>query len=468
MRWVGWAARPVAGTAAMALLLLAPARAGAQALAPNGPEFQVNTHTALFQELPSVAADADGNFVVVWSCDGASGTDTGSLSIQGQRYASDGSALGAQFQVNTYTTGDQMHASVTAEADGDFVVVWDSNGSNGPDTSFRSVQGQRYASDGSLQGAQFQVNTYTDELPDSRLRGGGCETGTSSWCGRAWARPGRTRSYRSIQGQRFDSVGAPQGAEFQINTYTTNYQRTPFVAADADGDFVVVWQSFGSSGTDVDGYSIQGQRYASDGSTQGVEFQVNDYTTLFQLNPSVAADADGDFVVVWHSYGSFGTDTSGFSVQGQRYASDGSLQGAQFQVNSHTTSDQDFSHVAAAADGYFVVVWDSAGSFGPDTSGDSIQGQRYAPNGSAQGAEFQVNTYTTSQQSSAFLAVAGDRVAVVWQSDGSPGSDTSNSSILGPALQPGCGGAGDVERRRFALVAALLLLGAVYALRRRS
>ena len=42
----------------------------------------------------------------------------------------------------------------------------------------------------------------------------------------------------------------------------------------ADGDFVVVWDGGGSSGTDTGDYSIHGQRYASDGSPQGAEFHL--------------------------------------------------------------------------------------------------------------------------------------------------------------------------------------------------
>jgi uncharacterized membrane protein len=34
------------------------------------------------------------------------------------------------------------------------------------------------------------------------------------------------------------------GAEFQVNTYTTDHQTSPAVAADAAGNFVVVWESF--------------------------------------------------------------------------------------------------------------------------------------------------------------------------------------------------------------------------------
>jgi len=54
----------------------------------------------------------------------------------------------------------------------------------------------------------------------------------------------------------------PAGAQFQVNTYTTNSQGIPSVARAADADFVEVWRSGGSPGTDTSGYSIQGQRYS--------------------------------------------------------------------------------------------------------------------------------------------------------------------------------------------------------------
>jgi hypothetical protein len=162
---------------------------------------------------------------------------------------------------------------------------------------------------------------------------------------------------------------APTGPEFQVNSYTTNTQYQGAVAADADGDFVAVWTSGGSTGSDTGSGSIQGQRYNSAGSAVGSQFQVNTYTTSSQALPSVAVDADGDFVVVWSSAGSFGGDTSSSSIQGQRYNSAGSAVGSQFQVNTYTTNAQytnSGSTVAVDSDGDFVVVWQSAGSFGGD------------------------------------------------------------------------------------------------------
>ena len=54
------------------LLTLSPALAASQVLV--GPEFRVNTYTTSSQRSPSAAADAAGNFIVVW--ESASGTAT--------------------------------------------------------------------------------------------------------------------------------------------------------------------------------------------------------------------------------------------------------------------------------------------------------------------------------------------------------------------------------------------------------
>jgi hypothetical protein len=434
-------APPCLLAAALALGTVLPANA--QPPLPAGAQFQVNTYTPNVQYRSNVATDADGDFVVVWQSNGSPGTDTSSHSVQGQRYASDGSAQGAQFQVNTYTTNLQQRPSVAASADGDFVVVWVSLGSSETDTGDYSIQGQRYTSGGSTQGAQFQVNTYTtsfQKFPSVVADADG--DFVVVWT--SYGSSGIDTSSASIQGQRYASNGSTQGAQFQVNTYTTSAQFAPSVAAADDGDFVVVWGSMGSSGTDTSFYSIQGQRYASNGSAQGAQFQVNTYTTGYQSAPSVAADADGNFVVAWNSPGSSGTDPSE-SVQSQRYASDGSIQGVQFQVNTYTTYHQQAPSVAADGDGGFVVVWDSVGSFGTDTSQHSIQGQRYASDGSIQGGQFQVNTYTTSVQKFPSVAAADDGdFVVVWWGDGSSGTDTSDSihaqryrpPIAAPALSP--------------------------------
>jgi hypothetical protein len=439
--------------------------AGAQAPIPDGAQFEVNSYTTDEQRRSSVAVTAAGDFVAVWDSEGSFGSDTSNRSILGQRHASDGSALGAEFQINSYTTSGQANPSVAVASGGEFVVVWESTGSVGPDLSFTSIQGQRYASGGSALGAQFQVNTYTSlsqSEPSIAVAGDGDFVVV-------WAGPSGGGTHIDILGQRYASDGSTQGGEFLVNTYMTGSQFSPTVAAGSDGDFVVVWESNGASGTDTSYWSVQGQRYASDGSTQGAQFQVNSYTTSAQRVPSVSVAPGGDFVVVWGSAGSFGSDSDSSSIQGQRYASDGSPQGAEFQINTYTNSHQALPSVAKEPDGDFVVAWESYGSAGTDSEYQSIQGQRYASDGSPQGAEFQVNSHTTGIQQNPAIAARDGSFVVVWTSNASGGAD-SFYSIQGqrylapdpPAPVPALSTA-----TALALCAALVL-AAGYALRRRA
>ena len=62
------------------------------------------------------------------------------------------------------------------------------------------------------------------------------------------------------------------GFEFQVNTFTADYQGVTDVGADADGDFVVVWQS---NTQDDSNYGLFARRFSSAGAPLGGEFQVN-------------------------------------------------------------------------------------------------------------------------------------------------------------------------------------------------
>ena len=66
----------------------------------------------------------------------------------------------------------------------------------------------------------------------------------------------------------------------------------------AGGGFVLTWQS---SAHDGSGWGVYGQRYTAQGTAQGAEFQINSYTIDWQQDPSVTALSDGSFVVTWQS-----------------------------------------------------------------------------------------------------------------------------------------------------------------------
>ncbi len=416
------------------LILFAPP-AGSQSVVPVGVQGQVNTYTINDQSSPAVGFDGSGNFVVVWHSLGSTGTDKTDLSIQGRVFSSSGVPALQDTQVNTYTTGAQAFPDVAVDIEGNFVVVWQSYGSPGDDNSYRSIQGQRYSSNGQRVGGQFQINTYTTGKQRRPAVGMSAE-GAFVVVWQSYGPFGSSFWGRNIQGQRYDSDGLPAGGEFQVNSDTTysHYQYDPAVGMNAEGAFVVVWKSMGSAyGNDDSSTSIQGRVFNSIGVPAGPDSQVNTYTTLFQRSPEVDVGGDGSFAVVWDSYGSWGDDSgSSYSIQGRIYNSIGVAIGSEVQVNTFTTGDQVAPDVAADGEGNFVVVWQSEGSSGDDDSETSVQGRLFASNGAFAGPEFQVNTYTTLNQGAPAVEVdARGHGVVVWASLGSSGSDTFDYSIQG-------------------------------------
>src|SRR5262249_4748940 len=128
------------------------------------------------------------------------------------------------------------------------------------------------------------------------------------------------------------------------------------VASGSAGNFVVVWQSNKQIGAE---YEVFGQRYASNGTPLGAEFLVNTSTLRNQINPAVASDTAGEFVVVWDSYGQDAPFT--FGVFGQRFLSTGVPFGTEFLVNTYTKvgNQQHFPSVASSSTGNFVVAFQS-------------------------------------------------------------------------------------------------------------
>jgi hypothetical protein len=335
---------------------------------PAGGEFVISQYPAGFQPNPryEVAADGAGRFVAAWSSYSSPGNDTG-LSIQARRYAADGSPAAAQFQVNTFTTGDQTEPDLAAAAnDGRFVVVWTSEGSAGSDTEGTSIQGRLFNASGTPL-ATFQVNNVTanDQTQPAVAMGPGGAFVV------AW------KSYTDgdqsgIQARRFSSGGSPVAAQFLVNSYTTGIQGDPDVAIDPQGRFVIAWTSNEATG-DADLESIQARRFAADG-TPAAQFQVNQTTVDAQRRPSVAVDGAGNFVVAWESYTGDGDATS---TRARRFLANGTAFSAEFQVNTYTTSYQETAAVTADAAGNFTVAWNSFGSTGTDNEGWGIHARRY-------------------------------------------------------------------------------------------
>ncbi len=206
-----------------------------------GVEFQVNTYTTHHQHRPVVAMDGDGDFVIAWNSDAQDGSYN---SVFAQRFTSSGAATGAEFQVNTYTNGYQDIPSVAMSANGDFVVVWTTHGYFAPqDGSGSGVFGQRFTSSGERNGVEFQLSAYT---LSHQIWATVAEDAAGGFVA-AWG--DFDGSNQGIVARRFSSTGIAIGHELQVNSYTTGMQTVATITADHDGDFVVVWYSMGQDGS---------------------------------------------------------------------------------------------------------------------------------------------------------------------------------------------------------------------------
>jgi len=373
---------------------------------PISAEFQVNTYTTNFQFEPQIAMDADGDYVIVWESSFQDGSSGG---VYAQRFAPSGKALGAEFRVNSTVASAQSSPSVAMDDAGNFVVAWTSGG--GQDGNVYGIYAQRYNASGVAQGSEFRVNTYitgSQTKPDIAMDSDGDFVVV-------WNSYEQDGGLYGVYGQRFNSSGIAQGSEFRVNVATVGHQFLPTVDMDAQGNFVVAWASQSQDG---DSLGIYSRRYSSTGVAAGTEFPVNTYTTSVQTSPSIALDRDGDFVISWTSYAQ---DSSGEGIYARRFTAAGVPQGIEFRVNGTTLGNQSDSDVNLDPDGNFVIVWSSASG---DGSLDGIFAQRYANSGFPVGLEFQVNSYTTNWQQKPSVAIDADGDFVfTWDSYGQEGGN---------------------------------------------
>ena len=255
--------------------------------------------------------------------------------------------------------------------------------SENQDGSSWGIYAQSYNADGTKKGTEFKVNTYT--LYNQQTPKIAMDKKGNFVI--TWASYIQVGNGWSVFAQRYDKDGLPQGSEFRVNTAVAYAQLDPSIAMDSDGDFVITWAGTGQS------LDIHAKRYNALGVVQGADFVVNTNTRGEQRLPSIAMDDDGDFVICWQN-GNPSADTA--DVCAQRYNKAGVAQGSEFLVNTYKPGNQDFPAVAIDSIGNFVIAWETGAS--QEGSWTGIYAQRYDASGSKQGTEFGVNTYTTDYQ----------------------------------------------------------------------
>jgi hypothetical protein len=254
---------------------------------PLGGEFQVNQRTVLRQERAAVAADSAGNFVIAWQSDLQDGSSFG---VVARRYDSSGAALGSEFQVNVRSQNNQRYPRIAADSAGNFVIVWQSQSQDGDGYG---IFARQFDSTGLALGPDLQINEFTtghQRRPDVACDGAGNFIV-------AWHSQNQDGDISGVFARRFDSAGVALGPEFLANTFTPLRQEFAAVGAGSLGDFVIAWHS----GHDGDLYGIFARSFDSAGIAAGPDFQVNTFSLDYQIHPDVAFTTGKDFLIVWTS-----------------------------------------------------------------------------------------------------------------------------------------------------------------------
>jgi len=338
---------------------------------PIDSNFKVNDDTGTSdQARPDIAIDGSGNFVVTWD-DGRSGNSD----IYAQRYNSSGAPVGANFKVNDDTgTVTQGAPSIAMNYSGDYVITWDDDRNGNSD-----IYAQRYDFPGTPLGSNFKVNddigTQTQAISDVAMDTYGNFVIT-------WS-DGRNISttFVDIYAQRYDSLGAPIGANFRVDDDAVGFMQIwSAICMDSSGNFVITWRDHRNWNED-----IYAQRYSPSGTPLGVNFKVNDDAgTAYQRWPDIAIDGSGNFVITWEDYRN---GNGNLDIYAQRYDFSGTPVGANFKVNDDIgTSDQVRPDIAMDGSGNFVVTWDDGRNGNID-----IYAQIYNTLSTPLGSNFKVN-----------------------------------------------------------------------------
>jgi hypothetical protein len=380
--------------------------AGQSAIAPQGAEYPIVGRLAGDQTKPQLAIGPSGGFLV-WQ-DNA--TDGDGLGINARRLNSNLTPSLGAFRVNFNGVGDQENPQVALLQNGGAVFVW-----QGGKLGFQKVYARFMTAANVFIAGDVLVSSYAGQqinpvaacLPDGSVV-------------ISWASFDQDGDMQGVFAQRFSSVGARLGSEFQVNQTTDLNQRTPAVAVLDQGRFVLAWVSEQSKGADNNGgtqYAVDvfARLYAANASPVGDEFKLNDGTNVC-ANPSIKSLPLGGFVAAWsENFGRAETNgilfTNGWEVVSRTFDAAGNPASAPTRVNTTAFGDQYGPRLAPGQSGG-LMVWTSMGQ---DGSWEGVYGRSLTVAGIPEGDEFLINNTTASRQMHATVGSdAANRFLVCW------------------------------------------------------
>lgn len=311
--------------------------------ARQGDNQKANDDTGIVnQRTPTVAMDANGNFVIAW-VDYRSGGN-----IYFQRYDASGIKLGnnrkADDETSKVSSTNGWFVSIAMDSEGHFVIAWvdDRN------SVYGDIYFQRFDTSGSKQGSSQKANDDAGNVwhasPVIAMSGNGN-------CVIAW-RENRNGVGR-IYFQRYNEFGARLGNNQRTNLVSGEaWGDPPSIAMNGHGGFAIAWINY-----DFGVFATYFQRYDMSGTMQGDNQKVNnDIESPRLYNPAIAMDDSGGIAVAWQSE-KIGQRYR-YDLYLQQFDANGERRGSNQHVNVDTGSAWlESQSLAMAANGDFAIVW---------------------------------------------------------------------------------------------------------------
>ena len=165
---------------------------------------------------------------------------------------------------------NQMNPSVAMDADGDFVITWQSESPALGNSTVTDIYARQFSPQGIVE--ESKINFYSDGYTTKRIYGG--------------------EENIAIQSIR------PVGDQFRVNTDGGFYATAPSIGMDADGNYIITWTT--SSKSLSDGNAVYAKRYDRYSNALTDDVKVSGDYEYFPLNHvSVDMSNDGYAAITW-------------------------------------------------------------------------------------------------------------------------------------------------------------------------
>ncbi|MBA2115441.1 hypothetical protein [Bremerella alba] len=313
----------------------------------SGPSQLVNQTIAGIQSNAAVRMLPDGSFVIVWQGRGAGDRE----GIFARWYDASGNPITDEVLINQTTGGDQENPAVAVDADGSTSFVWQGVGAG----DFDGIFYRRFDATGTPLTGEILVNSTTSNeqaQPDIAINSSGVALVT-------WSSRHQDGSDWGVYGQRFATDGSKLGAEFLVNTNTEDSQSGAAVI-DSGDVFTVAWQSRDQDG---DGWGIFAQQVDPSAGLVGEELQVNNINTGNQLEVALAQIDQGQLIATWTNGIADGTGWN-VKATVVEFNSSNVNPANEFFVNTETANNQfghQSRPAAIAVDNAIAITWGGDG-----------------------------------------------------------------------------------------------------------